>query len=305
MRVLVTGATGSIGSAVCEALLERGDEVVGLSRDPGRARQSNPRVRWLAWQPTSEPAPAAGFAGTDAVINLVGEEINQRLTDAAKRRIYDSRVRATANLVEAIRAAPEAERPKVLVSQSAVGYYGDSGDRELGEDAPAGDDFLARLVVDWEAAARPAEELGVRLAVVRTAPVLNPEHGLLAELLLPFRLGLGGPLAGGNWHMPWIHRDDAVGLLLWAAEEERASGPLNGSAPGPVTNKEFSRALGRVLGRPAVVPVPRAAVAVLRGGELARAVTSSIRAVPRRPLELGFRFRFPEVEPALRDLLGR
>ncbi|HEY8466617.1 MAG TPA: TIGR01777 family oxidoreductase [Solirubrobacterales bacterium] len=305
MRVLVTGASGSIGSAVCAALLDRGDQVVGLSRDPERARSREGRVEWHAWRPVDEPAPAEALAGADAVINLVGEEINQRLTGEAKRRIYDSRVRATENLVAGIRAAGEAERPKALVSQAAVGYYGDSGERELDEDAPAGGDFLAGLVRDWEAAAREAEDLGVRVATVRMAPVLNPEHGLLKELLLPFRLGLGGPLAGGNWYLSWIHRKDAIALLVWAAEEERVSGALNGCAPNPVTNKEFSRALGRVLGRPAVLPVPRLAVAVLRGGELARAVTSSIRAVPRRPLELGFAFKFPLIEPALRDLLGR
>lgn len=303
MRVLVTGATGSIGSAVCEALLERGDEVVGLSRNPERAREANPRVEWHAWQPTEERPPAAALAGAEAVLNLVGEDLNQRLTPEAKGRIHASRVRATANLTAAIRAADE--RPKVLVSQSAVGYYGDSGDAELGENAPPGDGFLARVVREWEQAARDAEAAGVRVPIIRTAPVLNPERGLLKELLLPFRLGVGGPLAGGDWYMPWIHRTDEVRMLMWAVDNERVEGPLNGCAPFPVTNKEFSRALGRVLRRPAVMPVPRFAVALLRGGELADAVTSSIRAVPRRPLELGFRFEFERIEPALRDLLGR
>lgn len=303
MRVLVTGASGSIGGAVCEALLARGDEVVGLSRDPNRARSRNPRVQWLAWQPATEPPPAEALAGTHAVINLIGEEINQRLTPAAKRRIHDSRVRSTANLVAGIRDA--AQPPGVLVSQSAVGYYGNRGDRELGEDAPSGDDFLAGLTRDWERAAREAEAAGVRVAVVRSAPTLNPKHGFLHELLLPFRLGVGGPLAGGRWYLPWIHRADAVRMFLWAADHPEVDGALNGCAPHPVTNKEFSQALGRVLRRPAVMPVPRFVVAVRLGRELADAVTASIRAVPRRPLELGFRFEFERIEPALRDLLGR
>ena len=301
MRVLITGASGTIGSAVADALLARGKEVVGLSRDPERARATNPTVTWHAWQPATERPPAEAFEDVNAVVNLIGEEINQRLTPEAKERIRDSRVRATKNLVDGLAAAGNG--PKVLVSQSAVGYYGDCGEAIIDESAAAGEEWLSRLVVEWEEAARGAEAAGLRVAILRTAPVLDAETGLLKELLLPFKLGVGGPLAGGDWYLPWIHRDDAVGLLLWALENTEASGIVNACAPNPVTNREFSKALGGVLRRPAVVPAPKLAVRLLRGGELADAVTTSLRVVPRRALDLGYEFRFPELEPALRDLL--
>jgi uncharacterized protein (TIGR01777 family) len=301
MRVLVTGASGMIGSAVCDALLARGDEVVGLSRDPARARKTNPTVHWHAWNPTEERPLEAAFEGVDGVINLIGEEINQRLTPEAKQRIRDSRVRATKNLVDGMAAAPT--KPKVLVSQSAVGYYGDHGEAVIDEGKLKGDGFLSDLPAEWEEAARGAEDLGVRLVIFRSAPVLDPGGGLLKQLLLPFRLGVGGPLAGGHQYMPLIHRDDEVGLFLWALDNERVNGVLNASLPSPVTNREFSKALGRVLGRPALMPVPRFAVAALRGDELTDGVLWSQRVIPRRPLDLGYEFRYTEVEPALRDLL--
>jgi uncharacterized protein len=302
MRVLVTGASGMIGSAVCDALLARGDEVVGLSRDPDHARGTNPTVAWHAWNTASERPPEVAFDGVDAVVNVIGEEINQRLTREAKRRIRDSRVRSTKNLVDGI--AAQSERPRVMVSQSAVGYYGDQGEAVIDEGKRQGSGFLSELPAEWEEAARGAEELGVRLAIFRSAPVLDPDGGLLKQLLLPFRLGVGGPLAGGRQYMPWIHRDDEVGLFLWALENEGVSGTLNAASPNPVTNREFSKTLGKVLRRPAVAPVPRFAIAALRGGELTDGVLWSQRVIPRRPLDLGYEFRFPELEPALRDLLG-
>jgi len=303
MRVLVTGASGTIGSAVADALLARGHEVVGLSRDPDRARATNLTVTWHAWQPATERPPAEAFEGVDAVVNLIGEEINQRLTPEAKERIRDSRVRATKNLVDGLAAAGNG--PKVLVSQSAVGYYGDCGEAIVDESAPSGEEWLSRLVVEWEEAARGAEAAGIRVAILRTAPVMDAETGLLKQLLLPFRLGVGGPLAGGAWYLPWIHRDDAVGMLLWALESAEVKGVVNACAPNPVTNRRFSKTLGKVLRRPAVVPAPKLAVRLLRGEELADAVTTSLRVVPRRALDLGYEFRFPELEPALRDLLER
>jgi uncharacterized protein len=302
MRILVTGASGMIGSAVCDALLARGEEVVGLSRDPGRARKTNPTVNWHAWNPTEERPLETAFEGVDAVINLVGEEINQRLTPEAKQRIRDSRVRATKNLVDGMAATPA--KPGVLVSQSAVGYYGDQGEAMIDEGKRKGEGFLSDLPAEWEEAARSAEDLGVRVAIFRSAPVLDPRGGLLKQLLLPFRLGVGGPLAGGAQYMPMIHRDDEVGLFLWALKSESVSGTLNASLPNPVRNREFSKALGRVLRRPAIAPVPRFAVAALRGGELTDGVLWSQRVIPRRALDLGYEFRFGEVEPALRDLLG-
>jgi uncharacterized protein (TIGR01777 family) len=301
MRFLVTGASGLIGSALCDALLARGDDVAGLSRDPGGARQTNPTVTWHAWAPTHERPPAAAFEEVDAVINLIGEEINQRLTPEAKERIHSSRVRATKNLVDGMLAA--SPTPPVLVSQCAVGYYGDRGEAIVDESTPPGSDWISQLCVEWQNAALEAEKGGVRVTVVRTGLLLDPEGGLLKQLLLPFKLGVGGPLAGGRQYMPWIHRDDEVGLLAWAARTPEVSGVVNASAPNPVTNREFSKTLAHVLRRPSVVPAPKFAVAALRGSELAEAIAASLRVIPRRALDLGYAFRFTELEPALRDLL--
>ncbi|MDQ3571315.1 MAG: TIGR01777 family oxidoreductase [Actinomycetota bacterium] len=303
MRVLATGASGMIGSAVCDALLARGDEVVGLSRDPSRARETNPTVTWHQWQPESERPPAIAFEGVDGVVNLIGENINQRLTDGAKERIHASRVRATKNLVDGMLAAERT--PRVMVSQCAVGYYGDRGEAIVDESTPPAEDWTGGLCADWEAAALAATGHQVRVTVLRSAPVLDPDGGLLKQLLLPFKLGVGGPLAGGSQYMPWIHRDDQVGLILWALGDERVSGPVNASAPNPVTNREFSKALGRVLRRPAIAPVPRAVLVAMRGEELTGQILGSLRVAPRRALDLGYEFRFPLIEPALRHLLNR
>lgn len=303
MRALVTGASGLIGSAVCDALLARGDEVAGLSRDPGRARETNPTVSWHAWDPAHERPPEAAFERVDAVVNLIGENINQRLTPAAKQRIRDSRVRATKNLVDGLLAATPT--PKTLVSQCAVGYYGEHGEAIVDESTPPAQHWTGQLCLDWENAALAAEPGDVRVTVLRSAPLLDPEGGLLKQLLLPFKLGLGGPLVGGEQYMPWIHRDDEVGLVLWAIDDGAASGAINASAPNPVRNREFSKALGRTLKRPAVMPVPRFALEAMRGEELTDQILGSLRVVPRRALDLGFTFRFSEIEPALRDLLRR
>ena len=303
MRVLVTGASGMIGSAVCDSLLARGEQVVGLSRDPQRARTTNPTVTWHAWEPASERPPAAALEGADVAINLIGEEINQRLTSEAKKRIHDSRVRATKNLVDGISAASDG--PGVLVSQAAVGYYADHGDAVIDESMEPGSSWLSRLVVEWQEAALAAERDGVRVAVLRTGLYLDPAGGLMRQLLPIFKLGAGGPLGGGDQYMPWIHRDDSVALLIWAASNEAATGPLNATAPHPVTNREFSKTLARVLRRPAVAPAPRFALRLARGSELTDAILSSLRVVPRRALDLGYEFRFTELEPALRDLLSR
>lgn len=292
-----------IGAAVCDALLARGDEVAGLSRDPARARQTNPTVAWHAWEPVHERPPGPAFEGVDAVVNLIGENINQRLTPAAKQRIRDSRVRATKNLVDGMLAA--ATTPGVLVSQCAIGYYGERGEAVVDESTPAAEDWTGQLCLDWQNEALAAADSDVRVAVLRSAPVLDPEGGMLKQLLLPFKLGVGGPLAGGRQWMAWIHRDDEVGLILWALDDGAVEGPLNAAAPNPVSNRDFSKSLGRALGRPAVMPVPRFAVVAMRGEELTDQVLSSIRVIPRRALDLGYGFRFAELEPGLRDLLGR
>jgi hypothetical protein len=301
MRVLVTGASGLIGSALSDALLARGDEVVGLSRDPERARPRNPTVRWYAWQPASERPPAEAFDQVDAVVNVVGEEINQRLSEASKRRIRESRVTASRNLIQGIKAREQP--PKVFVGQSAIGYYGDRGAAIVDEESDRGEGFIAQLPVDWEAAQREAGELGMRLVILRTAPILSKNSGLIKQLRLPFKFGLGGPIAGGEQFLSWITLEDEIALILWALDSDSVSGVINASAPNPVTNREFSKALGRALNRPAVFPVPKLAVTAMRGRELAEAVAGGARVIPRRALDLGFEFRHPEIDEALRSAL--
>lgn len=302
MRTLVTGASGRIGKALCDELRKRGEEVVGLTRSPDRAAAAQPQVTWHAWEPTLERPPAAAFEGVDRVVNLVGERIDQRWSGDAKRKIMDSRRVGTHNLVGTIEGL--ATRPKVLVSQSAVGYYGDRGNEVLDESSEPGEGFDSSVCVEWEKAAREVEPAGVRLAIVRTGQVMDTGGGLLGQLLLPFRLGLGGPLAGGEQWLPWIHRADELGVLMWALDTESVSGVVNGTAPNPVTNKEWSKALGRALGRPAVLPIPGLAVELKFGREFGKVAQGGQRVLPRRTEELGYEFKFPEIDGALRDLVG-
>jgi uncharacterized protein (TIGR01777 family) len=303
MRVTMTGATGLIGPRLVQALHRRGDEVTVLTRNPEKARAALAGVQAVGWSdPVSEPAPAEALAGRDAVIHLAGEPVAQRWSDEARERIRASREAGTRNLVAGLRAAEP--RPSVLVSSSAVGYYGKHGDEEVPESTPAGDDFLAEVCVGWEREAQAAAELGLRVALVRTGIVLDPDGGALAKMLPFFRLGIGGPVAGGRQYMPWIHLDDLVGLYLQALDGADWTGPVNGAAPRPVTNREFSRTLGRVLGRPAFAPVPELAIRALYG-QMAEIVAEGQRAVPQRPLQLGYTFRYSELEPALRSALGR
>ena len=298
---MVTGASGFLGSLVCDTLLARGDEVVGLSRDPAKARRTNPRVTWHTWEPMMERPPAEAFEGVDAVVHLVGEPTNQRWTDDAKRRIMESRSKATHNLAQAIQALEHP--PGVVVSQSATGYYGDRGEAIVDESSEPGDDFLAEVVLRWEGAAREIEGSGVRLVLLRSGPVLDPRSGFLKQLLTPFKLGFGGPIAGGDQYVPWIHVDDWVELVLWAIGNPEVEGPINATAPSPATNRELSKALGRALNRPAIVPVPGFVPAVMFGREFVDViVTAGQRAVPRRAQDRGFEFRHPELGEALRSL---
>lgn len=301
-RILVTGGTGLIGSTLCNALIDRGDSVVGLSRDPARAAKSLPRVEWHGWEAVRERPPREAFDGVDAVINLAGEPINQRWNEEVKDMIVRSRIKATQNLVAKIAALDE--RPKTLISGSAIGYYGNRGDELLYEDASPGDDFLAGVVIRWEEAAKAAEEQGLRVAMIRSGHVLDPRGGLLKELLLPFKMGVGGPIAGGKQYMSWIHRHDEIGILLWALDNDGASGPINATAPNPVTNKEFSKALGKQLGRPSFLPTPGFALDLVKGSGVGRAAREGQRVFPKKATDEGYKFKQPELAGALANLLG-
>lgn len=299
MRVTVTGATGRIGARLVAALRARGDDVTVLSRDPERATAAL-GVDAVGWRPEDEPAPADALAGRDGVVHLAGEDVAQRWTADAKRRLLRSRELGTRNLVAGIAAADP--RPRVLVSSSAVGWYGPRGDEEVDEDAPAGAGFLAEVCAAWEREAEAAEAHGVRVVRLRTGVVLDREGGALARMLPFFQLGVGGPVAGGRQWLSWVHADDLVALYLAALDDPAWSGPFNATAPEPATNRDFSHALGRALHRPAVAPVPGLAVRALYG-EMAEIVVTGQRAVPRRALERGFRFAHSDLDAGLRDAL--
>jgi uncharacterized protein len=301
LRVLVTGASGTIGQALCDALFARGDDIVGLTRDPGRAREANPRVSWHKWDPTLERPDPAAFEGVDGVVHLLGERIDQRWTEEAKERIMESRRQGTHNLVQTI-AALESP-PKVLVSQSAVGYYGDRGDEVVDEGEGPGSTFDSEVVKAWEAAAHELDPTGVRLVIVRTGQVLSTQGGMLKEMLPPFKLGVGGPLAGGGQYLAWIHIEDEIGILLWALDDEKVSGVVNAASPKPATNKEFSKALGRALNRPAVMPVPGLVLDAKFGREFGQVLRGGARVIPKRTEELGYEFKHPDLDEALGDLL--
>lgn len=300
MRVTITGATGRIGTRLVGALRRRGDDVTVLSRDAARA-QAALGVEAVAWRPQDEPAPAAALAGRDGVIHLAGEDVAQRWSAEAKQRLLASRELGTRNLVAGLRAADP--RPGVLVSSSAVGYYGPHRDEPVTEATPPGDDFLAGICVAWEREAAAAEALGVRVVRMRTGVVLDRGGGALAKMLPFFRLGVGGPVAGGDQRLPWIHVDDLVAMYLAALDEAAWTGPVNATAPDPPTNAAFSRALGRALHRPAFAPVPGFAVRLLYG-EMADIVVNGQRAVPERALAFGFRFTHPDLDEALKAALS-
>lgn len=300
MRLTVTGGTGLLGTRLVRELTRRGDEVTVLSRDPERASDSLEGVQALAWDPGAGPAPVEALEGRDAVVHLASENIGQRWRDEAKRRIRQSRVQGTRNLVEGLRAARP--RPRALVSAAAVGYYGPHGAEPLAEDAPAGEDFLAEVCVAWEHEAERATELGMRVVRVRTGVVLDRRGGALARMLPFFRAGLGGPVAGGEQYMPWVHADDVVGIYQQALDDDNWAGPVNATAPEPVTNRVFTKALGSALHRPAVAPVPALALRVLYG-EMADVVLEGQNAVPQRTRELGYRHRHPQLDEALRSAL--
>ncbi|MEX2120296.1 MAG: TIGR01777 family oxidoreductase [Pirellulales bacterium] len=294
MRALITGATGFVG----RALLTHIEQPVVLSRDARQARAVLGDVEIHAWDPGSGPPPAESFQGVEAVFHLAGESVGQgRWTANKKRRIHESRSLGTTNLVRGI--ASLAQRPPVLVSASAIGYYGPRGDEILDETALPGGDFLSQVCIDWENAASVARASGVRVVNPRIGIVLGRGGGALAKMLTPFKFGLGGRLASGRQWMSWVHLDDLVGLMLHAVRHP-IEGPLNAVAPHSVTNREFTQTLAMVLSRPALLPVPALALRVLLG-EFAEALLASQRVVPRVAEQTGFHFFFPELGAALED----
>jgi uncharacterized protein (TIGR01777 family) len=302
--IVVTGATGLIGRALISALRDRGDPVVALARDPDRAAQRlGSGVDVFAWpDPATAPPPPQALRGAGAVVNLLGEPVAQRWSAPAKRRIRDSRVEGTRRLIEGLAGLGAEDRPAVLVAGSAIGYYGSRGQTPLEETAEPGRDFLAGVVVEWEAQAAAAREL-MRVVLPRTGVVLARSGGALAQMLPVFRLGLGGPVAGGHQYVSWIQLDDEVGALLHCLDRESLEGPVNLTAPEPVTNRQFAWALGRALRRPAILPVPAVSLRLLYG-EMAQIVVGGQRVLPTRLQSSGYQFRYPEIAGALAAAVG-
>ncbi|MGH7246944.1 MAG: TIGR01777 family oxidoreductase [Pseudomonadota bacterium] len=302
MQITLTGATGFIGRRMVKRLIEDSHTLRLLARHPPAQAddaKAEERVRWFAWDSMDGAPPPESLEGADAVVNLMGEPVAQRWSDAVKDRIRASRVAGTENLVAGLRAT--ARPPRTLVSASAIGIYGSRGDEALSEDSTLGTDFLARVCGDWERAAREAESLGARVVTPRIGLVLG-HGGALSKMLPPFRAGLGGRIASGRQWTSWIHLDDLVGLIAFALGCDSLRGPVNATAPNPVTNADFTRALSKVLHRPAVIPIPALALRLLFG-EMAQVVLASQRVLPEAANAAGYRFAYPELEAALRQIL--
>jgi uncharacterized protein (TIGR01777 family) len=306
MHILITGGSGLIGRTLTKGLLQDGHEVTILTRDAGRAvvPQGTHVQQWDARTP-------AGWGqlveAVDAIVNLAGENLAgagllpRRWTADHKRLIRDSRIQAGQAVAEAIRNV--SKLPEVLIQASGIGYYGPHGSEFMTEYSPPGHDFLARLTVEWEATTAEVEQLGVRRAIIRTGVVLSAEGGALPRLTLPYRLFVGGPMGSGRQYISWIHIVDEIGAIRFLIENEQANGAFNLAAPNPLTNAEFGKIIGRVLTRPSLLPVPGFALRTLFG-EASTLVLDGQRARPKRLLETGYTFRFPEAEQALRDLLN-
>lgn len=301
MRIVVAGGTGFLGRPLCHALADEGHQVAVLTRRT--SPRAEPPLTFVSWQPDGGAGSwAAAIDAADAVINLTGESLaGGRWTRARKQRLRDSRLLPTRSLAAAIAGA--SAPPAVFLSASAVGYYGAHGDEPVPESTPPGDDFAARLCVDWEQAAAPAASAVTRLALIRTAPVLGRGGGLLAQMALPFKLFVGGPLGSGRQYLPWIHQRDWTRLVTWMLSSPDAVGPVNASSPQPVTNAAFSRALGRALNRPSWLRAPALPVR-LALGEMATMALTGQRVVPARALEGGFRFEYRDIDAALNEIYG-
>ena len=297
MKIVVSGSTGLIGSALTSALTRRGDKVVPLVR-----RRVTPGEQALTWDPERGTIDRTGLEGTDAVIHLAGENVFGRWSPAKKQRIYDSRVNGTRLVSDAL--AGLHRPPATLLAASAIGYYGDRGEETVTEDSAPGEDFLAHVARDWEAATAAATRAGIRVVNMRTGVVLTTAGGALPKMLPAFRLGLGGPVGSGNQYLSWIVLDDIINAILHLLGNPNLVGPVNMTAPTPLTNRDFAKTLGKVLGRPAVVTVPAFALRIAFGTDGAAMVQSGQRVLPARLVASGFRFSFREVEPALRHLLA-
>jgi uncharacterized protein (TIGR01777 family) len=296
VRIAVTGATGFIGRALCRELGERGHNIVAMTRDTERARRLLPDVGVVAWDGSPEVLPEV-----DAVVHLAGERVAGRWSTAKKAGLRESRIGRTRQLVEAMARAPR--RADVLVSASAVGYYGDRGEATLTERSGPGQDFLSQLCEEWETEAQRAEMLGIRVVRLRFGVVLGRTGGALAGMLPLFRLGAGGPIGSGQQWFPWVHLADAVGLIRLALGSAEASGPINVVAPGLVRNGEFTRALGRAVHRPAVLPAPAFPLR-LALGQFAETLLGSQRVLPERAEALSYAFTYPEITSALRSIIS-
>ncbi|HXF38810.1 MAG TPA: TIGR01777 family oxidoreductase [Blastocatellia bacterium] len=302
MKILISGATGLIGRALCHVLNEDGHTIVGVSRSSRKPSGLNVGEMYQ-WDSQAGPPPEAALNQVDAVINLAGEPIAaKRWSDQQKKSIRDSRIVTTRNLVEGMRRAKR--KPEVFVSSSAVGYYGNRGDERLEETSPPGRGFMSEVCQEWEREAARASELGIRVVFVRTGVVLSADGGALEKMLPPFKMGAGGRLGSGKQWFPWIHIDDIVGIFRHSIVNAKATGPINGAAPQPATNAEFTRELGHALHRPAFLPVPEIALRILMG-EMAGVLFDSQRVIPAAALASGYEFRYPQLGPALADVLSR
>lgn len=300
MRILITGATGSVGKVVVEQLLEAGDEVVVMTRNIAKAAIIlGSQCSYYQWSDTNSLPPMEAFEGVDGIVNLMGENIaDKRWTDEQKKKIYNSRIDGTARLVEALKQLEK--RPKVFVSASAVGVYGDRKDEEINESSSSGDDFLAHVCKDWEEEANKASEQGLRVVLIRTGIVLSRGGGALSKMLPLFKKGLGGPIGSGNQYMSWIHVEDLAAMYVEALKNENVNGPHNGTAPYPATNKEFTQALGKVLKRPTALRAPAFALKAVFG-EMAGTLLGGQKVLPTKFKDVKFRYKYPTLDMALKE----
>jgi uncharacterized protein (TIGR01777 family) len=307
MRVFITGGTGLVGSRLIRALVRRGDAVAALTRRPDTARTLfGQGITVVPGDPMTPGDWTGATADCDAIVHLAGENVfARRWNNSFRELLRSSRIQSTENIVRAIAQHPRTAggQPKVLVNASAIGFYGPRGDEETDETSGPGDDFLAGLCVDWEKAARAAESHSARTAVVRVGVVLDKEGGALKQMLTPFKLGVGGPTGSGRQWISWIHHADMIGILLLALDNAAAAGPINAVSPNSLPNRDFAKALGRALHRPAFMPTPAFALRMMLG-QVSQLITTGQRVVPKRASALGYSFRYPTIDVALTDLLA-